>query len=123
MKRLYEKKSKYSMIIEDDAIATVNWYEKTIDAIKYLVSLTDDWLCLKLFTSFQSFDWVLNIDALVKSCFYIVLFTVAQCLILNYLLQVKSNHMLPLANYNKSERIFFRFWKEIPKKNIFFLIL
>ena len=115
MKRLYEKKCLYGLILEDDAIATWDWYEKTINSIDKLNNYNYDWFCLKLFTSFQSFDWLKNTAAIIKSIFFIIFFTLVQCLFLNYLLNRKNKQVLP---YGSSKR-----YNGLPKKYIFLTFL
>jgi hypothetical protein len=88
---LYKRSCKYTLILEDDAIATFNWYEKTIDAINKLNSYTNDWFSLKLFVSFGKFDWIFDIDSVIRSVLFVFLFTLTQSLFLSYLINFLNN--------------------------------
>jgi hypothetical protein len=86
LKYLYNKNCKYALVLEDDGIADWDWYEKTIDAVYKLNIYADQWFCLKLFTSFGSFDWLLHTRTVLKSILFIILFTVAQCPLLSFII-------------------------------------
>jgi hypothetical protein len=64
----------YALIIEDDAIAAYNWYEKLIDSLR-LIDKNTNWFCLKLFTSYRYYDWLAHLNTVVNSILLIFLLT------------------------------------------------
>lgn len=117
MKRLYDKNCKYALILEDDAIATWDWFDKTMDSIEELNSLNDQWFCLKLFTSFQTFDWMRNYTTVFKSFLFVILFTIIQCILLKYFLKLKLLNLLPVTSVNSLEAL------NLTKKSILKIFL
>ena len=119
---LYKRSCNYTLILEDDAIATYNWYEKTIDAINKLNSYTSDWFSLKLFTGFGKWDWVFDIDSVIRSILFVFIFTVAQSLFLNYLISILNNASCSLKLEFLNTRGFLNL-RNIPKKYIALIFL
>jgi hypothetical protein len=84
----YNKTCKYVLLIEDDSVACENWYEKVEEAIKYLNEnkLANSWYCLKFFTSFRFFDWLVHS----LTVFKFLLTIIALCLV-KYLIISKTS--------------------------------
>lgn len=59
---------KYVLLLEDDSIPCPEWFDRTMDAIKSLDSF-NNWFCLKLFTSFRTYDWLTHIPTVFTSIF------------------------------------------------------
>lgn len=57
---------KYVLLLEDDSLPAPDWYDRIMEALDPLAS-SDDWFCLKLFTSFRSFDWLIHIPTVLMS--------------------------------------------------------
>lgn len=55
LKWLHKKKCNYSVILEDDAIISYDWFERLSDAIRTIKS--NNWSCIKLFSGYKLFDW------------------------------------------------------------------
>lgn len=74
MSYFYKNKPECNLVllIEDDSVASYDWYEKIIEAVKQIQHMEllnsylygkraiENWMCLKLFTSFRYFDWFLH---------------------------------------------------------------
>jgi hypothetical protein len=57
----------FVLLLEDDTIASLNWYELLANALGQIVSNHDrDWFCLKLFTSYRFYDWIVHPRTLFK---------------------------------------------------------
>jgi len=105
------------LLIEDDAIASHDWYEKIVKALDEIQSKTNKrWLCLKLFTSFRFYDFFIHFQTLFQMIFYVLFLTLIQVILFvkfssrfikshffilfvnTFLIQVwlKSTHVSPL---------------------------
>ena len=122
LKWLHKRSCAYVLLLEDDAIASYNWYEKTIDAITKLNSYTKNWFCLKLFTGFSQFDWIFDIDSVIRTILFVIMFAVAQCLFLNYLINILNKQEWSFNQELFQTRAFLSL-KHIPKKYIFCIVL
>jgi len=59
-RKLYAKRCKYQLILEDDIIAQFNWFNRIksiIVSIETNNQNEDKWLAVKLFTGYFFFDW------------------------------------------------------------------
>jgi hypothetical protein len=73
------------LLLEDDSIASHDWYEKICNALNKIQSQSfssSKWLCLKLFTSFRYYDFFIHLPTVLNIIFYSFLFTLVQMLIL-----------------------------------------
>ena len=81
------------LLIEDDAIASHEWYEKVNEALHLIEHHKNEtkWLCLKLFTSFRFYDFFTHWPTLVKmfACDFIL--TLLQSFVLIKLFRFKYN--------------------------------
>ena len=74
----------HALLIEDDAVASFDWYESTIEAVHRLdEEYGERWMSLKLFTSFRWFDWLVHLWTVCKSLCIVLLGTCAQVWVLN----------------------------------------
>jgi hypothetical protein len=82
---LHRLKCNYSILIEDDAIISYNWYdriESSLQNLKQKQFESQCWLYLKLFTGYKFFDWdwitepypVLRVLALASCIFFVEYF-------------------------------------------------
>ena len=90
MQTLYKYKDcKYGLLIEDDSIAAPDWYNKLMNALKDIEikgqETTDQWLCLKLFTSYRYHDWLTHLPTVVSSVMLIVISSIFQLLLFHLL--------------------------------------
>ncbi len=96
MKNLYSYKDcKYGLLVEDDSIAAPNWYESLTTALNE-IELTsqqtkNNWICLKLFTGFRWFDWLIHIPTVLGSLLQVFLWTLFQILALQILTRYCTN--------------------------------
>jgi hypothetical protein len=87
MKLMYERKEcKYALLLEDDSIAAFNWYDKLMKAIRYLEEkeTNKEWMCLKLFTSFRYYDWLIHPETVLDMFVFIIIQFLVQFLIIKY---------------------------------------
>ena len=74
------------LLLEDDSIASHDWYEKISNALDEIQSQSSSssskWLCLKLFTSFRYYDFFIHLPTMLNIILYSFLFTLVQMLIL-----------------------------------------
>ena len=81
------------LLIEDDAIASHEWYEKVNEALNEIEKEQNEkkWLCLKLFTSFRFYDFFTHGPTLMKmfTCDFIL--TLLQSFVLIKLFRFKNN--------------------------------
>lgn len=76
---------KYGLLVEDDSIAAPDWYERLLAALDE-IELTSQhssqqWVCLKLFTSFRWHDWLIHGPTVLSSLLYIALWGSLQILV------------------------------------------
>jgi hypothetical protein len=66
--KYYNKTCKYVNLVEDDALASENWYLKINQALDYVErnSMSNTWICLKLFSAFRWYDWFIDRITLIK---------------------------------------------------------
>lgn len=77
MKYLHKQDCSNLLILEDDALAAYDWFQKVHEAIEYVGANYDDdaWMCIKLYTGFQYSDWLLHTPTIFKVLFYSLLLT------------------------------------------------
>lgn len=74
---------KYGLLVEDDSIAAPNWYLKLIETIDLLeAQYSNKWMCLKLFTSFRYYDWLIHFETIFKSILFVIIFASAEYFII-----------------------------------------
>lgn len=90
------------LMIEDDSIASKNWYDKTIEAAEYVKKT--NWFCIKLFTSFREFDWAIY----PFSVFYSIIKVIIIFYIINqiylFLLKLKTKFLKKIIKISKECR-------------------
>ena len=111
----------YVALIEDDSIACLNWYEKLIEALEnidssynlwrkyfnsnYYTSNFKDasqyWMCLKLFTSFRSFDWLSYPLAVLNFVFFVAITSILKTAVFNYFFKRKVFFVKRSAKFYK----------------------
>jgi hypothetical protein len=52
-----EKKCNYSILMEDDAVISYDWFIRVKSALDYIQNINDKFVYIKLFTGFKFFDW------------------------------------------------------------------
>lgn len=55
---------KYVLLLEDDSLPSPDWYNRIMEAIDIIDTSSSNWFCLKLFTSFRSYDWLIHIPTI-----------------------------------------------------------
>jgi hypothetical protein len=84
------------LLLEDDSIASHDWYEKICNALNKIQSQSfssSKWLCLKLFTSFRYYDFFIHLPTVLNIIFYSFLFTLVQMFILFIIMSKRSHFM------------------------------
>ena len=69
---------RHALLIEDDSIVAPDWYTKLCDAIRKIENKQDEWMSLKLFTSFRHFDWLTHFETVFNSILFICLLFLIQ---------------------------------------------
>jgi hypothetical protein len=93
MEYFYKNKPecKYTLLLEDDSIAAYDWYHKIDEALNSL-DKQEQWLCLKLFTSYRFFDFFTHIPTLILTFFVSFLASFIQVLVFLKLGLFKIRH-------------------------------
>ena len=81
------------LLIEDDVIASHEWYEKVNEALNLIEHNNNEkWLCLKLFTSFRYYDFFTHWPTLVKMFAWDFILTLLQSFVLIKLCRFSPCH-------------------------------
>jgi hypothetical protein len=84
------------LLLEDDSIASHDWYEKisnALDEIQSQSSSSSKWLCLKLFTSFRYYDFFIHLPTMLNIILYSFLSTLVQMFILFMIISRRSHFL------------------------------
>lgn len=84
---------KYVLLLEDDSLPSPYWYEKILQAIEALPP-SDNWFCLKLFTSFRSYDWLIHMPTVLISALIVLAISFILIRIFYFILYLKYRFIL-----------------------------
>ena len=95
---LFNENCQNSIVMEDDAIITFEWFEKIKHSLDHISNVyNNEFAYIKLFTGYKFFDWdwLYYPNAVLKVCFYSILLTA-----FNYIL-ITLNRLVKLSKTRK----------------------
>lgn len=102
LKRLYSiQHCAYHLTIEDDCIASFDWFDTIQNSLHELKSSNLNWFSIKYFTSFRTYDWMLHLRTDLNYMLYSLLLSSIQCYLFKRLI---LNRMLN-ASYIRLNRL------------------
>lgn len=72
MRMLREQNCQYQLVVEDDGLASFDWFARVSEAIDHVEANygAHDWMCIKFYTGFKYLDWTLHAPTVLKSIVY-----------------------------------------------------
>ena len=122
------------LLIEDDAIASHEWYEKVNDALNEIEKEQNEkkWLCLKLFTSFRFYDFFTHGPTLVKMFTCDLILTLLQSFVLikfcrfspchSFLLLLLNTFLIHIYGSNVLTQVYTSSHWALTRLPLFFLV-
>lgn len=77
-------------------MSSPNWYDKVSQSIQFASNQTNNWFCLKLFTSFRSFDWLIHLRTVLWTLCVVAVMTLVLLQMFYFILYLKYRYILKI---------------------------
>lgn len=90
------QKCKHVLLLEDDSLPSPDWYSKLRTTLEKLTP-RDNWFCLKLFTSFRPFDWLIHPPTVLISLLVAMILSLLFTRLFYFILYLKYRFILGIS--------------------------
>lgn len=91
IERFHRLKCNYTLLVEDDAIAALDWFESINDVLSNHLLNENNWIFVKLFTGYKLYDWdwLMYPEAILRVIFFSIVFGTFQVFLIKNKIKAK----------------------------------